>query len=303
MGKIERYKGRLVARGYKQREGIDYTETFAPVEGINSLRLLLAISAAHASSVVQFDVSSAFLYGEIDEDVYLEPPEGVTVRNGQCLKLKKALYGLKQAPKRWNSKFDEVVKRMGFVPTTTDPCVYKIPKQEIMLCVYVDDGLIIGKDKRVIVDLLNEMGKSFQIKTIDGGNFLGMQIKHDERSIFLNQQRYIDDMVEKYGSTASKAVSSPLADVKQCFNVENMCTDKEGYREKIGSLLYCAVNTRPDILFPTTLLARFCENPKKVHQQAATRLIQYLKTNSGTGLLFERTTDENLKIQVYADAD
>ena len=302
LGNIEKYKARLVARGYKQREGIDYRETFAPVARIESIRLLLAICALKRYDLAQFDVSSAFLHGTIEEEIYMEAPQGIDIANGRCLKLKKALYGLKQAPKCWNSKFDSVMRQLDFVPTICDPCIYVSSCHPIYVAVYVDDGLVISDDIKRCNEIITKLNEQFTTRTMNGGSFLGMELTKIGHTIFLSQEKYINDLVEKYRLTGSNMISTPLADTKSLFNYDQSPRTKVHYREAIGSLLYCAMNTRPDVLFPVILLARFCEDPREIHFNAVLRVVKYLKSTREVGLLF-KPSSEGIKIEAYSDSD
>ena len=143
-GNIQKYKARLVAKGYNQEYGIDYDETFAPVLKYKSLRLLLALSTIYNTELEQLDIKTAFLNATINEDIYIESPEGMDT-NGQVLKLNKALYGIKQAPKAWNDNINDYLYSLGFKACNKDTCIYvKMSKHNnnIILAVFVDDILV-----------------------------------------------------------------------------------------------------------------------------------------------------------------
>lgn len=302
LGNVERFKARLVARGYKQKEGIDYTETFAPVVRSESIRILIAICAIKRLQMLQFDVSSAFLHGKLSETIFMEGPEGVELNSHQCLRLKKSLYGLKQAPRCWNSTFDEVVRGLGFSPTLMDPCIYVLSHGPCYLAVYVDDGLIIGPDKEKCREIVSSINKHFSTRTITGGNFLGMELSFRDNEIHLNQRRYIDDLSARYKLTECRNISSPLADAKILSNYKDSPATNIRYREIIGSLLYCAMSTRPDILYSVILLSRFSEDPREIHAHAALRVIKYLKSTRNVGLVF-RGDNTDVFVEAYSDAD
>jgi hypothetical protein len=145
-GSLDKFKARLVAKGYSQKEGIDFTETFAPVVRYDTVRVLLSVAAALDLEMTQFDIKTAFLYGNLDEEIFMEEPEGFeTSRNGALVcKLKKSLYGWKQAPRQWNHKFNEFL--LSFKPTYSDPCLYTTPDWSLIIALYVDDGLVLGND-------------------------------------------------------------------------------------------------------------------------------------------------------------
>jgi len=300
-GNIEKFKARLVARGFQQVQGVNYGETFAPVARIESVRTLLAVAAARNYAVERFDVSTAFLYGQVDEDIYLEPPEGVQIAKNECLKLNKALYGLKQAPRIWNSHFDRSIKALGFKPIRTDPCVYLSQSVNCYLAVYVDDGVLVGPSESTCLAVIRGLNESFETNRITSDVFLGMQITRSASSITLNQRRYVKDMLETFNMESCSPVSSPLADTKELFEHADEEDVQAPYRAAIGSLLYVAVATRPDILFATTLLARFCEHPKRVHWAAVKRVMRYLK-GTDYSLTYKQQAYP-LSIDAYSDAD
>lgn len=144
-----RYKARLVVRGFEQQPGVDYNETFSPVAWLDSFRVLCAISAAKQLRRYRFDISTAFLNGKLEEEVFVRTPDGVSAEPGQCLRLKKALYGLEQAPRAWNCTFDTVMDQLGFRNTHSHPCVYKHKDRLLILLVYVDDCLLFGEDRQI----------------------------------------------------------------------------------------------------------------------------------------------------------
>src|SRR5262249_16567532 len=149
-GQIDTYKARLVAKGYRQRQGIDYDETFSPVAMVKSIRILLAIAAYHDYEVWQMDVKTAFLYGNLSEDVYMEQPQGFISKDHphKVCKLERSIYGLKQASRSWNHRFDEAIKSFNFVQNGDEPCVYRKASGSSIefLILYVDDILLIGND-------------------------------------------------------------------------------------------------------------------------------------------------------------
>lgn len=142
-GSIERFKARLVARGFEQRAGFDYGETFAPVAGYETIRTLIALAAQNRYIIKQFDVTTAFFYGTLEEEVFISPPEGMELGPDKALKLVKGLYGLKQAPRVWNAEFNKQVAALGFKATKSDYCLFQHETKKLYLCIYVDDGLML----------------------------------------------------------------------------------------------------------------------------------------------------------------
>jgi len=210
-----RHKARLVARGFSQVYGQDYFETYALVTQLTSIRVLLAVAARHRLHVHQMDVKTAFLYGDLDEEIYMDQPDGYIDDQELVCCLRKSLYGLKQAPCVWYKVMDVFFKRQGFEKSTCDLAVY-IKKNGntllLVVAVYVDDLLIAGANMAEIDQLKEVLKQSFDMSDLGQvKNLLGMQIEHlEDGSLFLHQSRYIEDMLKKFGMHESKAVDTPM---------------------------------------------------------------------------------------------
>ena len=181
---MQTFKGRLVAKGFKQVHGIDYDETFSPVAMLKSIRILLAIVAFYDYEIWQMDVKTAFLNGNLLEDVYMTQPEGfVTPGNAdKVCKLQRSIYGLKQASRSWNLCFDSAIKKFGFIKNEDEPCVYKRVSGSIVvfLVLYVDDILLIGNDIPTLQTVKSWLGKSFSMKDLGEASYiLGIMIYRD----------------------------------------------------------------------------------------------------------------------------
>lgn len=192
-GQVVRYKARLVAKGYSQRHGVDYDETYAPVANLNSIRIVLAVCCSSGMIIEQYDVDTAFLYGTLDGEIYMNLPEGLselvedmaTTASGGALvcRLRKSLYGLKQASRVWNETIDQHLQSFGFTPTSADPCVYTRGEGRAwcIICLYVDDMLIACRDPAVIAVVKGDIAKKFKIKDLGRARFiLGIEIDYDE---------------------------------------------------------------------------------------------------------------------------
>lgn len=303
-----RLKARLVARGFEQKEGVDYAETFSPVARHASIRLLLSHAASEKMKLVSFDVKTAFLYGNLDQVIYMKQPEGFDDGSGKVCKLDKSLYGLKQAPRMWNERvtthFEE---KIGLISTDDDPCIYYNKDKSIMLSLFVDDGLIAGEDEDEIYRLLGEISKEFQItyskKAQDKLTYLGMEIKIDQDGIFVNQPRYTEKILRKMKLEQSNPVSTPIepgmVNKKADFKNDEPLPANNNYREAIGSLLYLATITRPDISFAVNYLSRFCNKPMKSHQAMVKRVFQYLRGTTTAGIHF----GGDRELVAYTDSD
>ncbi|KAK8930635.1 hypothetical protein KSP39_PZI017057 [Platanthera zijinensis] len=324
-GSILKYKARLVAKGCAQKPGIDYLKTFAPVTRFESIRLLLALAVKNNYPIYQLDVKSAFLNGEIDEEIYVQQPEGFEVQEAKTkvYKLKKALYGLKQSPRAWNSKIDVTLSKLGFKKTAYEPALYSRHTQEatyITLCIYVDDLLITGSDLLGIAMLKDQLKAEFEMT--DMGHvkfFLGMQITRNHLGILITQTRYIDDLIYRFGMESAKPVSTPITPGEKLMKEDGEeKVNEEEYRSLVGSLIYLT-NTRPDIEFAVSKVSRFMHSPSIKHLTAAKRILRYVKGSRefGIGYSREELTDESsglkrdkeknvnkvLNLQGFSDSD
>lgn len=177
-GEIDKHKARLVARGFEQRPGVDFLDTYAPVARYDTIRLLFALIVHLRYTTIQFDVATAFLNGELLEEIFLQPPEGVECPPGKVLRLHKSIYGLKQSPKCWHSKFESVLEKFGLRSTYADPCLFsgRFREKQILMIIYVDDGIAAAEDD-VLVQLINSIGKQLKIRIVDTNYFIGFEIE------------------------------------------------------------------------------------------------------------------------------
>ncbi|KAL0360420.1 UNVERIFIED_CONTAM: Retrovirus-related Pol polyprotein from transposon TNT 1-94 [Sesamum radiatum] len=261
-GSIDKYKARLVAKGFKQKEGLDFFDTYSPVTRITSIRVLIAIAALYDLEIHQMDVKTAFLNGELDEEIYMEQPEGFVVpgQEKKVCRLVKSLYGLKQAPKQWHEKFDRTMLSNGFKINECDKCVYVKSSHNsfIIVCLYVDDMLIMGSNRDVILTTKRMLTKHFDMKDMGLADvILGIKISKTSDGLALSQSHYIENILKKF-----KAYDSPPAKTPVDLNL-HLAKNKgesEGqieYSRIIGSLMYIMNCTRPDIAYAVNKLSRF----------------------------------------------
>lgn len=294
------YKARLVVRGFEQKAGIDYDETFSPVMNASAIRSIYAVAALKGYKATTFDIKTAFLYGVLEEELYMYPPEGYNKR-GKLFKLKKALYGLKQAPLRWNIRFTTFLKTKGLKQLNSDQCLFKKDDGDIILGIYVDDGILIGKDQRKIDMILEDLSKEFKMTVIKKPKtFVGLEIHQDREHIKLGQTEYLQGMLEKYGMSNARHMSTPI--VKN--NKENKRQSKLSYpyREVIGSLLYLSTKTRPDISYGVNYCSRYIENYTQENVNDVKHIIKYLNGNRNLGIEYKNDAKPDL-IQAYCDSD
>ena len=202
-GNVDRFKARLVAKGFSQREGLDYNETYSPVVRHESVRAIFALAAARGSEIVQLDVKTAFLNGELLEEIYMNQPEGFLAEGNenQVCRLNKCLYGLKQASRNWNKKFDGFLIKYGFTPSQTDPCVYQLEKgtTTTILAIWVDDGLLYSSEKNVLDDIIQYLGNELVITSKEVECFIGIEVKSNRQKqlIHLSQEQYLKRILRK----------------------------------------------------------------------------------------------------------
>ncbi|KAJ9560716.1 hypothetical protein OSB04_005876 [Centaurea solstitialis] len=259
-----RYKARLVVKGFSQRKGIDFEEIFSPVVKMGSIRVILGLAASLDLEVEQMDVKTAFLHGDLDKEIYMEQPEGFQVKGKEdyVCRLQKSLYGLKQAPRLWYNKFESVMGKQGYKKTTSDHCVFfqRFGDDDfIILLLYVDDMLIVGKNSERITQLKLELSKSFAMKDLGPAKqILGIQITRDRASkkLHMSQEQYIEKVLRRFNMDKAKLVSSPLTTNfkltdKDCPSskeeIEEM--DRIPYASAVGSLIYLRGTSKLGITF------------------------------------------------------
>ena len=305
-GSIEKYKARLVAKGYTQKEGEDFFDTYAPVARLTTIRVLLSLAASHGLLVHQMDVKTAFLNGELDEEIYMQQPDGFVVdgQEGKVCKLLKSLYGLKQAPKQWHEKFDKTLTSAGFLVSEADKCVYHRHGggEGVILCLYVDDILIFGTNLKVIEEVKTFLSQNFEMKDLGVADvILNIKLLRDnEGGITLLQSHYVEKILSRFGYSECKSSPTPYDPSVRIRKFEGTAVDQLRYSQVIGSLMYLACATRPDIAFAVSKLSRFVSNPGDVHWHAIERVMRYLKGTMNHGLHY---TGYPSVLEGYSDAN
>ena len=304
-GSIERHKARLVAKGFTQTYGEDYTETFAPVAKMNTVRVLLSLAANLNWKLFQMDVKNAFLQGDLAEEVYMSVPPGHVQesRFGVACKLKKAIYGLKQSPRAWYAKLSSVLLLNGLKRSAADSSLFVkrgISGTTIVL-VYVDDIVITGNDQTEIIKLKKLLHEKFAIKDLGALKyFLGLEIAYSKKGIFLNQRKYVLDLLQETGKLGVKPVDTPTESGSKPDNDGELISDIGHFQRLVGKLIYLTI-TRPDIAYAVSLVSRFMHAPRVNHLTAVNRILQYLKRSPGRGILM--CNNGNCSITAYTDVD
>jgi hypothetical protein len=304
-GSIEKYKARFVARDFSQKEGIDYEETFAPIARYTSIRTIIALAAKMKWKLHQMDVKTAFLNGVIEEEVYIEQPQRFEVedRRSHVCRLKKALYGLKQAPKAWYGHIDSFLTSLGFTKSKADSNLYfKIMNNEpVILLLYVDDLFLTGEEK-LIVECKKRLASEFEMKDLGLMHyFLGLEVWQSPERIFLNQGKYMVEILKRFDMLECKPMNTPMeAKLKLLVDTSSELIDATLYRHIIGSMMYLT-NTRPEICFAVNTLSQFLVEPRRVHLVVAKHVMRYLKGTIDYGLSYDG--DHNFTLSGYTDAD
>ena len=307
-GNVKRFKARLCARGFKQRQGIDYEETYAPVVKYESLRILFAIAAHQDLNMVQFDIKTAFLYGKLEEEIYIKIPPGLQVQHPEfkVCKLRKALYGLKQASRCWNIKFTEFLNKFGFVKCECEWSVYvcRCNQETLYLALFVDDGMIFGKNVSDIEKVTSALMNEFDVKIGSADMFVGIQIERNRntKTIFLHQEAYAKRILNKFNMDDAIPRNIPAdPNTKLCEPSEKVELNVP-YREAIGSLMFLVNVSRPDLAFIVNYLSRFVCNFDKSHWEAVKRVMKYLVDTCHYGIEY-RANDGGLHINAYSDSN
>jgi len=308
-GEICQYKARLVAQGFSQRYGIDYDETFSPVVRFESIRTVIALSAQYGMSLHQMDVTAAFLNSNLDEEIYMKQPEGFVVTGSEKMvcRLNRSIYGLKQSPRCWNSSLHSCLLELGFCQTSGDPCIYISSVGEAaIICIYVDDLLIASVSDNRMRQLKLALSKRYEMKDMGELHyFLGVKITQNRQkgTIFISQPSYIEGLLDKFGLTNSRPVSTPVDNSVKLVKSsdEDDVFDAQVYQSAIGGLLYLALKTRPDISYAVSSVAKFAAAPAKQHWVAVKRVMRYLRGTANHGLLY--SVEDSPKCTGFSDAD
>lgn len=318
--KIERFKARLVARGFSQVLGKDYNETFAPTVRLDTLRLFLAIIAKENLECWHFDIKNAFTESHLKEEIYLAPPQGVNVSDGRVLRALRSLYGLKQAGRDWSQLLKSELINWGFTQSLADPCLYTYAARQLNLLVYVDDIIASSTSKDQLNWFSTTLSSRFNAKNLgEISKILGIRVIRDRanRSLTLDQEEYLEAMLTKFGISHAQhhAKKIPAADYS-CLRPateDDELIDVTEYQQAIGSLIHPMVYTRPDISFVLGRLSQYMAKPAKCHGIGVKNLMRYLRATitqklkyGPEGVQYQIAKEYSLPadtIKVFTDAD
>nr|GEX11819.1 hypothetical protein [Tanacetum cinerariifolium] len=299
-------KSRLVVRGYCQEEGIDFEESFAPVARMEAIRIFLAYAGHKLFTVFQMDMKTAFLHGSLKDDVYVCQPEGFidTDHPSHVYKLKKALYGLKQAPRAWYDELSKFLLQNHFFKGIIDPTLFirRFHDDILVVQVYVDDIIFGSTHPRYIQLFFNLMKSRFEMSMMGEMTFfLGLQVNQSPCGIFINQSKYVLEILNKYRMESCDPVGTPM-DIKDKLDLDQNGTsvDATKYRSMIGALMYLT-SSRPDIVHATCLCARYQAKPTEKHLKEVKRIFCYLWGIVNMGLWY--TKDSDFELTGFSDAD
>lgn len=306
-GKPIKYKARLVVRGFNQEFLVDYNETFAPVARISSFRFLLAFSIQNNLLVHHLDVKTAFLNGELEEQIFMEVPQGVASKSTQVCRLNKAIYGLKQAARCWFQLFEKSLLEIGFISNAADRCTYILNKGNVMkniyIILYVDDLVIATADIKTMNSLKNYLRSKFQMTDLnDIKYFIGMRITRTNDKITLDQNKYLQTVLQKFNMQDCKPQKTPI---ETKINYVALNSDEHfdaPCRNLLGCIMYAMVCTRPDLSLSVNLLSRFSNKNNKELWIYLKRILRYKKGTLNFKLTYIKSEHKEF-LCGYVDSD
>ncbi|CAI7780199.1 unnamed protein product [Closterium sp. NIES-53] len=293
----------LVAKGNQQEERVDYKDLFAPLVKLTTLRTLLAGAAIKGWVVKQMDVTTAFLNGILEEEIFMAHPEEFDDGSGRVSKLKKMLYGLKQAPRQWYLKLREVLEEIGFTPSSADHSLFTLGegKQRSFMLFYVDDILIFSPSSELVKEIMLKLQDKFKCKALgDVSFYLGLHIERDveKRCMRVHQRKYLEALAANFEQCEGHEATlfpSGFKCLKEPQEESVGEEERRRFHSLVGSLMYGALNTRPDIAFATRQLARVVQWPNEEKVAAGMRVAKYLGQTLTVGLQYSKAAQRHQK--------
>ncbi|KMQ94067.1 retrovirus-related pol polyprotein from transposon tnt 1-94 [Lasius niger] len=260
----------------------------------------------------QMDVTTAYLHGDLEEEIYVKPPKEIPNQSGKIWRLRKAMYGLKQSGRAWNKRLSHDLKEMELIQSKANPCIYyrKTKSFLLVLDIYVDDMFVLTNDDAMMDAVKARLSEQFRMTDLgEARHFLGIRISKNEATgeLYLDQETYLRKVLERYGMSDCKPVSTPC-DPNQKLTKKQMPMDSAEakemrnvpYREAIGSLLYASQGARPDIAYAVNLVSRFCQEPRRIHWTAVKRILRYLRGMLTVKLIYSK--GGNPRIEGFSDS-
>ncbi|KAI5316235.1 hypothetical protein L3X38_045411 [Prunus dulcis] len=306
-GEVDKYKARLVAKGYCQQYGIDYAEVFAPVARLDTIRIVISLAAQKNWVIYQLDVKSAFLHGEISEEVFVDQPPGYEQKGHETkvYRVKKALYGLEQAPRAWYSRIESYFIKEGFNKCPYEHTLFIKTAERgkiLIVCLYVDDLIYTGNDATMFEQFKKSMMVEFDMTDLGKMRyFLGIEVIQGSDGIFISQGKYAQEVLERFKMAQCNSVLNPVVPgFKLTKDEGGVEVDSTVYKQMVGSLMYLT-STRPDLMFIISLISRCMERPTEAHLLAAKRAFRYVKGTIDLGIFYKKGGKDELI--GYTDSD
>lgn len=305
----DKYKARFVAKGYNQKAGTDYEETFSPTADMTSVRVLMQKAAQEDLILHQMDVKTAYLHAPIDCEIYIDQHQGYeqsskTDEKLVC-RLNKSLYGLKQSGRNWNTVLHMYLTENDFVQNAADHCVYTREKcdEKLILLIWVDDLIIAANSEKALTDVKSMLTQKFKMKDLGKlKHFLGIDFEQTNGQVKMSQERYVNKILQRFEMQSCKSRETPCEPkLDYTDNAEKLNQPKK-YREAVGSLIYLATCTRPDINFVVSKLSQHFSEPTIEHWNTVKHVFKYLKGTTEQGLHFKKNDREKLGLKIYCDA-
>ena len=307
-GRIDKFKARLVAQGFSQVYGTDYTEVYSPTLKLDSLRVMLAIAATEDLEVHQLDVVNAYINGTLEETIHMEPPNALNLRLGQVLLLQKPMYSLKQSGRVWYNDIYSRLQELGFTRTESDWSVFVSIDGSLTIGLYVDDMVIMGRNVDAINALKQALMKVYPLK--DMGEItgcLGIRITRNRalQTIQLDQESYFSTVLLNYGLENCTPVATPCDGYTGISpaTADEERADQQLYSSMVGSVMWGAVATRFDVAWITNRLTQFCIDPTVRHQNAVIRILRYIAGTLQFAIVLGGLQEPDRNLVGYTDAD
>ena len=315
-GVFERCKTRIVAGGNHQTFGVDYHETHAPVVDFATVRFFLRLAVIFSWERMQIDVKTAFLNGDLEEEIYVRSPRGIPDKKSRVYRLRKAIYGLKQAHLAWHSRVVSDLCASGFKELPSCPCVfvkwYSEDNAIVIILVYVDDFLVFSSCKKRMEEIKNDLSSLYELRVLEEINYyLGVELswsaKDGGEELTLSQPSYIETVLKRFGMENARPCPTPMIEGFYA-GIENeedaVVLDQNLYQQIIGCLLHIALRTRPDIMTAVGVLSRFAARPTAYCHKGAKRVMRYLRGSKTLGLVYSTVAKcRTPQVAVFVDSD